>query len=143
MDTLGEYTDERTDLRTSLVPAEVLTRPKKDELALEPGRRHSTLEQIGIDRVVDAEVRPRVCRVTVAVERDQMPVLELRSEALRPLVRRGRVARRTHDHDRATAGCRDLLRSVVGRHRPIATGHRAPRQERTPRRRLGAQRARL
>ena len=77
MDTLGEYTDERTDLRTSLVPAEVCSGTKKDELALEPGRRHSTLEQIGIDRVVNTRVGPRVCRVTVAVERDEMPVLKL------------------------------------------------------------------
>src|SRR5450759_5098858 len=140
---MHEYTDDRADLRTGRCPGPPGPPTTSKGSALEPWRRHNPLHQVGIDRVVDTRVGPHVCRVTVTVVGDEMSVLELRGETLRPLVRRGRVPCRPHDHDGAAAGCRDLLRSIVGGYRPVAAWHRAPGQERAPGRCLGGQRARL
>ncbi len=61
MDTLDEYTDERADHRTGIVRHPRVRGTLADASgrrqvgsALEPVRRYSAFEQIGIDRVVDA-----------------------------------------------------------------------------------------
>src|SRR5450631_3275253 len=99
---LHEYTYGTANRRTGGV--QLSPRTTNDGSTLEAGRRHTTIQQVGIDRVVDARVGPHVGGVTVTVERDEMPVLELGGKGLRPPVRRGGVARGSHDHDRAAAG---------------------------------------
>src|SRR5687768_697182 len=116
--TVQKYTDPPANRRTGS--------------ALQPVAGHRLLHVVAVDGVVDALVASRVCRVAVAVERDQGAVGQLVVEPDGPLVRGGRVTGGAHHEDRAAALRGDLLRLVVALDGPVAAGQGAPREERAP-----------
>ena len=80
--------------------------------ALQPVLGDGPVDEVRLDRLVHAVVAGVVAGVPVAVAADEDAGLELVGQRDRPLVRRGRVARRPDHDDRRGAGGLDVARAA-------------------------------
>src|SRR5699024_8888396 len=91
--------------------------------------RDFAVQQVRVDRLVDAGVAAVVRRVAIAVTAQEYSRIELVGEGDGLLVRRGRIAGGADDQDRRGALAVDLRRFVVGFDRPRRTAGLHPGED--------------